>query len=131
MDNRVSGVDVGVGDNVVNPVKITSFDDSVNSTQKDNIDKCTLYDPVYNPSHYTSGGVECIEAIRASMDFDDYCGYLKGNVMKYLWRYKKKNDPLQDLEKARWYLDRLIEDYRRESIQKEQIKNTIIDRYDP
>ena len=38
-----------------------------------------------------------------------YAGYLKGNIMKYLWRYEKKAKPIEDLKKAQWYLARLIE----------------------
>lgn len=64
-------------------------------------------DNVKHPSHYTSGGIECIEAIKESMCTIAYKGYLKGNVMKYMWRYEDKNG-LEDLEKARVYLDWLI-----------------------
>ena len=65
-------------------------------------------DAVNSPPHYKSGGIEAIEGIEASMDTEAYAGYLKGNVMKYLWRYEKKGKPIEDLKKARWYLDRLI-----------------------
>lgn len=65
-------------------------------------------DPVNSPSHYNSGGVEAIEAIESALTDDGYRGYLKGNVMKYMWRYEKKAKPVEDLKKARWYLDRLI-----------------------
>ena len=66
------------------------------------------HDPVNRPSHYASGGVECIEAIKASMSREAFLGYLKGNVQKYLWRYEKKVNHVEDLKKARWYLERLI-----------------------
>ena len=65
-------------------------------------------DAVNHPSHYTGAGIECIEAIKASMTPDALAGYLKGNVQKYLWRYEKKVNPVKDLKKARWYLDYLI-----------------------
>ncbi len=65
-------------------------------------------DAVNHPSHYTGAGIECIEAIKASMTPDALAGYLKGNVQKYLWRYEKKVNPVEDLKKARWYLDYLI-----------------------
>lgn len=65
-------------------------------------------DVVNSPAHYNSGGIEAIEAIKASMDQEAYAGYLKGNIMKYMWRYEKKEKPIEDLKKARWYLDRLI-----------------------
>jgi len=67
------------------------------------------HDPVNHPSHYTSGSIECIEAIKESMSFEGFCGFLKGNVQKYLWRYQNKNNPLEDLKKARWYINKLIE----------------------
>ena len=67
-------------------------------------------DPVNHPNHYASSGIECIEAIRASMTEEAFRGYLKGNVQKYLWRYEKKVAPAEDLKKASWYLTRLIEE---------------------
>ena len=44
------------------------------------------------------------------MTHEAFCGYLKGNVQKYLWRYEKKAAPVEDLKKASWYLTRLIEE---------------------
>ena len=68
------------------------------------------YDPVNRPSHYTDGGVECIDAIKASMSTEAFLGFLKGNVQKYMWRYEKKVAPVEDLKKAQWYLSKLIEE---------------------
>lgn len=65
-------------------------------------------DPVNRPSHYTQGGIECIDAIEASMSLIEYAGFLKGQVIKYTWRYRHKGKPAEDLKKARFYLDRLI-----------------------
>lgn len=70
------------------------------------------------PSHYTSGGIECIDAMkamlagyeRAKIATKFYWHFLSGQVLKYLWRWPLKERPLQDLKKARWYLDRLITD---------------------
>jgi hypothetical protein len=67
------------------------------------------FDPVDKPEHYGLGKVECIEAIKASMSAEEYKGYLKGNTIKYLWRYQYKGKPVQDLKKAQWYLNKLIE----------------------
>lgn len=67
-----------------------------------------MTDAVNHPSHYTNGDIECIDAIKASMGKDQFCGYLKGNIIKYVWRYELKEKPVQDLEKAQWYLNRLI-----------------------
>lgn len=65
------------------------------------------FDPVNKPMHYNQSGIECIEAIRASMTAEQFEAYCKGNIMKYLWRYEHKNKQ-QDLLKAEWYLRRLI-----------------------
>ena len=66
-----------------------------------------MSDPV-NPSHYKQGDIECIDAIKASMTLAQFQGYLKGNIMKYLWRYEhKSNKGLEDLNKAQWYMDKL------------------------
>ena len=66
-------------------------------------------DMVNNPPHYNQTGIECIDAISAATG-DGYKYYLQGNIMKYLWRFDYKDKPVQDLEKAKWYLDRLIEE---------------------
>lgn len=66
-----------------------------------------MNDVVNRPEHYRQGGLECIEAIEASMSREEFQGYLKGNIEKYVWRYRYKNG-VQDLHKAKWYLDRLI-----------------------
>lgn len=68
-----------------------------------------VVDVVNHPSHYKFGGIEAIEGIEASMGPEAFAGYLKGSVTKYLWRYEKKGKPLEDLKKARWFLDRLIQ----------------------
>lgn len=65
-------------------------------------------DAVQHPSHYTSGGIECIEAIKASMTADGFCDYCKGNIFKYIWRWRSKGG-VEDLKKARVYLDWLIQ----------------------
>ena len=68
-----------------------------------------MHDPVNSPKHYadTDGGIECIEAIEASMSTEEFKGFLKGNVQKYVWRYAQRNGA-EDLKKATWYLERLI-----------------------
>lgn len=62
-----------------------------------------------NPDHYKQGSIECIEAIKASMTHEEFIGYLKGNSMKYLWRYRNKNG-IEDLNKMNWYSNRLIKE---------------------
>ena len=58
-----------------------------------------------NPNHYKKGNIEVIEYI-----LDQKFNYLEGNIIKYVSRYKHKNG-LEDLNKAKWYLERLINDY--------------------
>ena len=64
-------------------------------------------DVVNNPDHYNTGNIECIEAIEESMSSVAFKGYLKGNCMKYLWRYDYKGKQVEDLQKAGWYLQKL------------------------
>ena len=71
---------------------------------------CKESDAVNNPAHYASGEIECIDAIKAIMTAGAFHGYLTGNVQKYMWRYEKKVNPVEDLKKAQWYLARLIEE---------------------
>ncbi|WP_438435434.1 DUF3310 domain-containing protein [Gorillibacterium sp. sgz500922] len=65
-------------------------------------------DPVNHPGHYTAGKVECIDAIEAATTgLQGAEAYSTGQIIKYTWRWKWKNG-VEDLRKARWYLDRLI-----------------------
>lgn len=66
-----------------------------------------VFDSVDRPVHYASGGIEAIEAMESSMSAEAFKGFLKGNAIKYLWRYEKKNG-LEDLRKCKWYLKALI-----------------------
>ena len=67
-----------------------------------------FFDPVEKPVHYAAGSVECIDAIEAQMTPEEFRGYLKGNVVKYLWRERKKGGK-ESLKKAKWYLNKLID----------------------
>jgi hypothetical protein len=67
------------------------------------------WDRVSKPKHYSSNNdkfpdLECIDAIKASMSPEEFRGYLKGNLMKYTWRYSEKDNPREDLAKAQVYL---------------------------
>jgi len=64
-------------------------------------------DNVNNPAHYGKGSIECIDYIEDFLTTEEYIGYLRGNIAKYLhrWRYKNKQE---DLLKSQWYLDRLV-----------------------
>lgn len=66
-------------------------------------------DKVNHPSHYTSGKVECIDAIEsATTGLQGIEAVCTANAIKYLWRWKKKNG-VEDLQKAQWYISKLIE----------------------
>lgn len=69
-----------------------------------------MIDNVNHPSHYTQGGIECIDALKAATvsktGIEAVC---TANVIKYLWRYEEKNG-IEDVKKARWYIDRLIKE---------------------
>lgn len=68
----------------------------------------TAFDNVDHPSHYTQGGIECIDAIESAVTgLSGAEAVYTGQVMKYIWRWKKKNG-VEDLRKAAWYLNRLI-----------------------
>lgn len=70
------------------------------------------HDPVNKPSHYTQGEIECIDAIEAALGPEGFKAFCRGNVIKYSWRTEHKHkDGQQDLEKARWYLNRIIEEH--------------------
>ena len=59
-----------------------------------------------NPPHYNAGAIECIDAIRSALTDDEWRGWCKGNVIKYIWRERHKGGD-EDIGKAAWYLDRL------------------------
>lgn len=65
---------------------------------------------VNHPSHYNQGTIEVIDAMKA-MSPEDFRGFLRGSALKYIYRLGSKDDPQQDGEKAKFYIDRLIESY--------------------
>jgi len=86
------------------------------------VNNCKDKDMVNHPPHYNKYGVECIEAIQSATG-EGYEYYLQGNIIKYLWRYRYKNG-VQDLEKAQWYLDKLIK-IKKDSLDKELLDFSI------
>lgn len=69
---------------------------------------------VHHPAHYTAGKVECIDAIEAATTgLEGIQAVCTGNVIKYVWRFSRKNG-VEDLRKARWYLDKLIKEVEQE-----------------
>jgi len=79
-----------------------------------------MSDPVNHPKHYTEhpSGVECIE-------ITEHMGFNLGNAIKYIWRADLKGQSIQDLEKARWYLDREITKRKEEEATEKLIMDTM------
>jgi hypothetical protein len=69
-------------------------------------------DEVNNPAHYNIGAIECIDAIEAMLTFEEFVGYLRGNSLKYRWRFRYKDNPISDLSKASWYERKLFNSYK-------------------
>jgi hypothetical protein len=67
-----------------------------------------MTDEVNSPGHYTSGGIETIDYMRAKASPEEFRGYLRLNALKYLSRAGLKGDAVVDLKKAAWYINRLI-----------------------
>ena len=75
----------------------------------------TMTDPINHPQHYTQhpSGIECIQ-------ITEHMGFNLGNAIKYIWRADLKEDAIEDLKKARWYLDR--------EIQKREIRDAVCEK---
>jgi len=92
-------------------------------TTMDNIDTITIngettldlgdmlsYDAVNKPAHYNlGGGVECIDYIKQVLTLDGFISYCQGNMIKYQHRHGYKGNPVEDMEKAQWYLNKMLE----------------------
>ena len=74
-------------------------------------EKADKRDPINHPAHYTSGRYEAIDVIEDAIQHapDNSCAFLQGQTLKYLLRLWHKESSSQDALKARWYLDRLIQ----------------------
>ena len=86
---------------------ITKIIDKDKEDIKGKNDLTHFFDIVDRPMHYATGNIECIDAIEAQLSPEEFRGYLKGNIIKYLWREKHKGG-IQSLKKAEWYLKRLL-----------------------
>ena len=67
-----------------------------------------------NPDHYKIGGIETIDYMKAKSTPEEFRGHLRLTALKYLSRYGKKDDELQELLKCHWYLNRLIQELENE-----------------
>lgn len=80
---------------------------------------------INHPVHYTAGKVECIDAIEsATCDLTGIEAVCTANIIKYVWRWKLKNG-VEDLEKASWYLQKLIEKKKDDKYKDEICKSSI------
>lgn len=72
------------------------------------IDGIAKPDMVNRPPHYNQGDIECIDAIESALGPEGFKSYCRGNAMKYLWRSEYKGNSEADLNKANWYLNRIL-----------------------
>lgn len=92
-----------VGDAILEPGADAALVDCPRCLHHDN---AAQPDNVNQPAHYTAGSVECIDAIEAALTSEEFRGYCKGNVLKYVWRERHKGGD-ESLAKAAYYLARL------------------------
>ena len=88
---------------------MASIEESIHLSTCSEAAKSKLYDSVNHPAYYTAGSIECIDALKEAVShltgLEAFC---TANAIKYLWRWKLKNG-VEDLKKAKWYIDHLIE----------------------
>jgi hypothetical protein len=65
-------------------------------------------DPVNHPDHYKSGGIETIDYLQAKLSPEEFAGFCRGNMLKYISRAGLKDDAAQDMRKALWYGNRWL-----------------------
>lgn len=68
-----------------------------------------MSDNVNHPSHYTQGDIECIDAMLSAFGKEAVQNYCQCNAFKYLWRANLKGKPEEDMQKARWYVDKWLQ----------------------
>ena len=91
--------------NINRPVK--------SSAVRVDLDRLDKGDDVNHPAHYNNGEIECIDAIEAMLTSEEFIGYLRGNSLKYRWRFRYKKQPVKDMMKAGWYEERLLQFYKK------------------
>jgi len=93
--------------NEVNDLAWKEITEFINKNMDENDTHFHQFDNVDRPMHYAAGSIECIDAIEAQLSAEEFRGYLKGNIIKYLWREKHKGG-VESLKKAKWYLNKLL-----------------------
>jgi hypothetical protein len=85
-------------------------------------------DIVSSPPHYTAGGMEAYEVMKAKLTHEEWVGYLKGSALKYILRANFKDEHDTDINKAAWFVDKLkeaVNDNRREDNGTEQVHDVV------
>ena len=104
---------------------LEKIEEADTETKEERMDTDKEKEMVNHPSHYTSGKVECIDAIEsATGDLTGIEAVCTANIIKYVWRWKLKNG-IEDLEKASWYLNKLIEKKKDDKYKDEIRKSSI------
>ena len=93
------------GEKTTRPLPLTSLE--TKQRLRDFVDKSV--DNVNHPAHYTAGGIECIDAIQAALTPEEFRGFCKGNIMKYVYRERHKGGD-ESIRKAIWYANRMLEE---------------------
>lgn len=102
------------GEAVIKIEGIKVFCDECKGTGKIFAEQIDLKNVAHHPPHYNKGTIECIEAIKSAIiGLNPNEAFYTGNVIKYMWRWKEKGQ-IKDLQKAKTYIDMLIEDLRKE-----------------
>ena len=102
--NEVNDITPIIKESLLKWESITKFIDSRMEEKDTHLHQ---FDNVERPIHYAAGSIECIDAIEAQLSSQEFRGYLKGNIIKYLWREKHKGG-IESLKKAKWYLTKLL-----------------------
>lgn len=102
LDSLLKNLEGNVSLLEVSQEPIDIFDESLSENTQ------TPFDPVNSPEHYTSGKIQCIDAMIEAFGKEAVITFCKLNAFKYIWRAEKKNK-LQDIEKANWYINKYIE----------------------
>lgn len=109
---RAKNIFIDLGVNVDHILSTMETVKQIKEEQKS--EEIKTFDPVERPQHYADRKFEVIDIMEDSMSREAFEGFLYGNVIKYIMRYKKKGNQLQDLEKARFYLNKMIELYKQQ-----------------
>jgi hypothetical protein len=89
-----------------------------------------MTDMVNHPAHYKVGGIETIDYMKAKSTPEEFKGHLRLTAIKYLSRTGYKDDALQDLKKAQWYLNRLVQECEAETPKQEPMRGVTGKRYE-